>query len=348
MTTLSLREVDLLSRAILTVNQATSFPEFGAAAFAALRGMIGYDAAGINRLDPHSRTVIGITDPTVDFVLSPEELHACIADFFRLPGVADGRYLAPGITGITRFQPLRTFMSSDFYQLLWRRMDLLQDQSAVYQGGQGEPAWLLTVLRGTQDFSDQERLMLGVLGEHVRQRHQQLRATAPAHPLFTLDRMARPQIWLLCSEDGRILNHHPDLPAWLRRLRVPFGATLPETWQHWLRQQLAPAHPTGPYRPLPVGNGAFGVLVHCVADVDRRAHRLVLEARETGITRLTPRERDVAHWLRTGKTNPEIAEILGVSQATVKNQVAAILEKLAVPNRTAAARMLTESDLPPP
>ncbi len=52
---------------------------------------------------------------------------------------------------------------------------------------------------------------------------------------------------------------------------------------------------------------------------------------------LSPRETEVANWMAAGKTNPEIALILTTSVRTVEKQVARIIEKLGVENRTAAA-----------
>ncbi|MGC4118137.1 MAG: helix-turn-helix transcriptional regulator [Myxococcales bacterium] len=48
------------------------------------------------------------------------------------------------------------------------------------------------------------------------------------------------------------------------------------------------------------------------------------------VKKLTRRERSVAGWLVEGKTNGEIAKILGVSEATAKYHVANILAKLGV------------------
>ena len=55
------------------------------------------------------------------------------------------------------------------------------------------------------------------------------------------------------------------------------------------------------------------------------------------IEHLTRRERDVLHLLRSGKTDQEIAADLGLSRKTVSNHVSAILGKLGVSTRTAAA-----------
>jgi DNA-binding CsgD family transcriptional regulator len=52
---------------------------------------------------------------------------------------------------------------------------------------------------------------------------------------------------------------------------------------------------------------------------------------------LTPREREVLHWLGEGKSNSEIAAILDLTAGTVKLHVERILAKLGVEHRTAAA-----------
>lgn len=51
---------------------------------------------------------------------------------------------------------------------------------------------------------------------------------------------------------------------------------------------------------------------------------------------LSTREREVLRWLREGKTNWEIAQILGTSENTVKHQVRSLLVKLRVNNRAQA------------
>ncbi|MDY6984412.1 MAG: helix-turn-helix transcriptional regulator, partial [Pseudomonadota bacterium] len=55
--------------------------------------------------------------------------------------------------------------------------------------------------------------------------------------------------------------------------------------------------------------------------------------------RLTTRESQVLYWISNGKTNREIAEILGMSPRTVNKHLEQIFPKLGVENRTAAARI---------
>lgn len=52
--------------------------------------------------------------------------------------------------------------------------------------------------------------------------------------------------------------------------------------------------------------------------------------------KLTPRVAEVLLWVAQGKTNPEIASILGISESTVKKHMLEVLQTLGVETRTAA------------
>lgn len=73
------------------------------------------------------------------------------------------------------------------------------------------------------------------------------------------------------------------------------------------------------------------------------AHRnaeLLSQLPTARVPQLTPRERDVARWMREGKRNGEIAIILGCSTRTVEKHVENILHKTASETRGAAVRKL--------
>lgn len=57
---------------------------------------------------------------------------------------------------------------------------------------------------------------------------------------------------------------------------------------------------------------------------------------------LTRREAEILLWVARGKTNPEIATILGIGLTTVKKHLEATFAKLGVENRTSAAAMALE------
>ncbi len=75
------------------------------------------------------------------------------------------------------------------------------------------------------------------------------------------------------------------------------------------------------------------------APVARRIAELFGAARSAtpAFPDLTPREREVLGLLADGARNSEIARQLGMTDKTVRNHVSAILMKLQVPDRTAAA-----------
>ncbi len=56
---------------------------------------------------------------------------------------------------------------------------------------------------------------------------------------------------------------------------------------------------------------------------------------------LTVREREIARWAASGKTNGEIADLYEISENTIKHHMTSILAKLEVKTRTQLARRLT-------
>jgi len=64
------------------------------------------------------------------------------------------------------------------------------------------------------------------------------------------------------------------------------------------------------------------------------------------VASLTPRETEVLAWLAKGKTNRDIADILGMSHRTVNKHLEHIFEKLGVETRAAAAALATRGTSP--
>lgn len=68
-----------------------------------------------------------------------------------------------------------------------------------------------------------------------------------------------------------------------------------------------------------------------------KQHLLLGDESSEGAEALSSREREIAGLAASGKTNPEIAELLGVSVNTVKTHLSNIMAKLGVSGRVAMA-----------
>jgi len=87
--------------------------------------------------------------------------------------------------------------------------------------------------------------------------------------------------------------------------------------------------------------------------MSRRMMSKVLEfSRTTGVTqsselvyKLSPREIDILYELQNGASNMEIAQLLYLSENTVKHHIHSILEKLDVQNRRQAGEVARQLDL---
>lgn len=107
---------------------------------------------------------------------------------------------------------------------------------------------------------------------------------------------------------------------------------------------------TVPPVPRPAARGAASFWVECFSEEDGGELRRVVPGQrppgrgpaELRILGLSGREAEVLFWIAQGKTNPEIAVILGIGRRTVATHVEHLLAKLSVENRGAAARCAAE------
>ena len=86
---------------------------------------------------------------------------------------------------------------------------------------------------------------------------------------------------------------------------------------------------------LRINEGSMALLATLVHE---RAAKLVINPKDIeDPIHLTPREREVMKWVASGKTTPDIGDILKLSEATVNTHVAAAMIKLNGTTRTHAA-----------
>ncbi len=157
---------------------------------------------------------------------------------------------------------------------------------------------------------------------------------------IVLDPRARALLW--SPEARSLLNAYAPVPA---ALPTP----LPSRVEAWALRAIA-AHGSRdlwklPRQPLRLRAERRELTLRLSSAAEAGCHLLLLEESHPsqpwhdGIRRLSRREQEVLAWIARGKTNDEIARILGMSVYTVKNHVKRILDCLGVGNRTAAATL---------
>jgi len=145
---------------------------------------------------------------------------------------------------------------------------------------------------------------------------------------------------VLLDTQGRIAWRSPQATRWLEEapgLQSPHGTSCVSDWlqQAVTKGEARTGLPGGgclQARHLgQAGPGEIMLLLRQAGAIADSAHDRLANAA------LTPRETEVLSWLAKGKTNRDIADILGMSPRTVNKHLEHIFEKLGVETRTAAA-----------
>ena len=140
-------------------------------------------------------------------------------------------------------------------------------------------------------------------------------------------------VTILASENGIGL-------LGLNALRAQFG----EVWPRWtgdhLPEQLARLIGCPGTHLLP--DRDLVVTVESPPRCDGMGLLRLTLRRLTRIDTLTPREREVARALSDGHSHKEVARLLGLAPATIRNQTQAIYHKLGVDNRASLSAMLSQ------
>lgn len=150
---------------------------------------------------------------------------------------------------------------------------------------------------------------------------------------------------LMVDARARIAWRSPQAERWLADC---FEATGGEPSAEWLQQAAA----LSAGEELAAGSASGQQLVaRSLGRAGLDETMLLLTRRDAaggredriGSASLTPRETEVLSWVAKGKTNRDIAEILGMSPRTVNKHLEHVFEKLGVETRAAAAALASRS-----
>jgi DNA-binding CsgD family transcriptional regulator len=157
------------------------------------------------------------------------------------------------------------------------------------------------------------------------------------------------QALMIVSLDGTIRWQSRRAQKWIGEYfawpRAGGSHRLPEPLRSWLRQTRQRKDSEvawNPPEPFVIEREVSRLVARLLSDGTQAV--IVLEEKRTRTSAsdlatlgLTPREAEVLSWVAQGKTNPEIAQILGLARRTIHHHLENIYAKLGVETRTAAA-----------
>lgn len=241
------------------------------------------------------------------------------------------------------------FISQRQYRQLGIYCDLYRALGAEYQMSVCLPAPPgrivgLAVNRRSKDFSERERMLLNTVRPHLAQAYENASIAAELKRALELGDLGM----ILASAQGQVLTMTPKAEQWLGEFFAPATAChLPEELQARVARALAALRDTSkipePTTAWEITRTGQTLIVRLAIDEFQDRCLLVLEKKQSQFSPaaleslgLGRREAEVLFWVAQGKTNQEIAAILGLSYGTVKKHLDRVYDKLGVENRVAA------------
>lgn len=325
---------------------------------APLGSSIRCNAAAFNAVNLPRNRIIGVTNRPFEFPLRLAPVWDETRGSFPFPPSLSSiwekysgqhplvRYV--GETGDGQAVKISDFLSPAEYHRLELYREFYQhlgaeDQMCITIRSDHGFLIALAFNRARRDFSESDRVKLNLVRPHLLQAYANAEElTGHLEERDDLQTALRETGHGLISVDAQGTAAHATpgaLECLGRYFPGPRSGLLPKPVLAWLRDERT--------EPLTARTATSRLIVRA----PRRAPRpllLLSEENELGQTvaaRLTVREHEVLRWLAEGKSNRDIAIILGVASGTIKMHVEHILAKLGVDNRTAASALAREAGL---
>jgi DNA-binding CsgD family transcriptional regulator len=264
---------------------------------------------------------------------------------------------------ITDFTSKGQFKNMAIYNEYYRHIDVEMQISFSIPISQ-ETLSFVALSRNTTDFSERDRLMLALLKPHVinaLRNMMELEQLRLERELLHRGAEAQRQGALLCKQNGLVLCISELAREMISRyfaMTLLEGDTLPEALERWLQMEAGNGGTTGRSVKLPkrVERDVFVVekegkrlIIKLVNDISNDDCLLCITENDPAALfqnlqryGLSPCETEVIRWLAKGKTNGEIAVILGTSKRTTDKHLEHIYAKLGVETRGAAVAIIRD------
>jgi DNA-binding CsgD family transcriptional regulator len=321
---------------------------------AATPKLIPSDATSFNEIDPPKAKSENWMNPPE--VQTPERARTWERFMHQQPILAN--YVRTGdgrASKLSDFLAKPRFHDLGIYQDLYRGMGA-ESIMAVFLPTPRPLSVALAFHRGRRDFSECERLILNLLIPHLLAVYQTTGAMDRLrHKTALLEDglAALDQGLIVVGSLGQIVQSNATAQDLLTRyfnMSPRHPGRLPDVLQRWTSHEedcLRPSDdPPPPRRPLVIEHTNERLVVRLIGPDATGQRLLLLEYQaltpdltileELGLTR---REAQVLSWLAQGKTNGEIAIILGTRPRTVAKHLEHIFPKIGVETRTAAVSL---------
>jgi DNA-binding CsgD family transcriptional regulator len=335
--------VEFLPRLYALHNVAT----FAHHVVATLHTLIRSESIGYNDLNVRAGRVYAVVEP----------LHASSVELYPVFGQRIHEHPVINYqqsTGDTRALRLSDFVSQrrfhhlGIYQDFYRKLGIERMVSLSFPDGASGDQLALVFARDRTDFSDEEMEVVNLLRPHFLQAHRNAIAFSrleQANEAF----QSSSRCMIVRCHGGSIRFASPRAS---RLLAIYFAEksgcdrSLPDELNSWARRCM---ELSATMRSIPVPcepfikNGINGKLIVRFLPGPGKDYALIIEEHPvaTGGERLvelglSERQAEVLHWIARGKTNAEIAAILGVRSRTIDKHVEHIFDRLGVETRMAA------------
>lgn len=235
-----------------------------------------------------------------------------------------------------------TFERTRFYNDVFRPMNIQQMLRFSNPGVLG--TGFVIVRNNNRPFSSDEIDMAEVMGRQLDSAiHKLMSKHSGKVPIDGELISMHTSCWLVCSADGTIIRSTPESREAYQACVGPLAAhpKIPTDWHDVYLSRIR-GGPPAPKEYKLTGRAITAHVAPIAGCPDEFSVFFVERRLEDDpfipLTRLglTYREAEVLHWMIEGKTNPEIATIMGISTLTAKKHAENIRGKFQVPNRTAA------------
>ncbi len=342
-----------VSEAILRLYSKTTLENFPLVALEAISSIVPSEHSSFNQIDLQGGGVRIIMRPDMPRV---QQLHPAFQEHFSEHPC--WKHHTPHSDNLVRkttdFVSQREFQELGIYREFYRHVDTRVQMIFYFDDNLANREIGIAINR-LREFSERDRQLLSWLRPHLAQAHKNAVAFSNIQRRElslqeTLAGLSRGLVNL--NSDGRITWLTPKAMQLLGGYfpgMMEHGDRLPEALERWSKMTLSRLHPSSPApRPFSVVKDHSRLTV--VFQRPSQGDILLLLTEEQDLAgiaavqdlRLTKRETEVMRWITEGKSNPEIAVILGLSIRTVHKHVEHVMKKLGVETRNAVTRRVLE------